>query len=40
MFHLLHGQDSRLRTVIITQAQYDADVLMSVGDSVRVSVLP
>ena len=40
LFHLLHGQDSRLQTVIITQEQYDADVLMSVGDSVSVTVLP
>ena len=40
LFHLLHGQDSWLRTVIITPEQYDADVLMSVGDSVRVKVIP
>lgn len=38
MFHLLHGQDSRLRTVVITQEQYDANVLMSVGDSVNVVI--
>lgn len=40
LFHLLHGQDSWLRTVIITPEQYNADVLMSVGDSVRVKVIP
>lgn len=40
MFHLLHGQDSRLRTVVITPAQYEANVLMSVGDSVKVRVIP
>ena len=40
MFHLLHGQDSRLCSVVITPAQYDADVLLSVGDSVKVRVIP
>lgn len=40
VFHMLHGQDSRLQTIIITPEQYDNDVLLSVGDSVSVTVMP